>query len=665
MMAEFHQPSNFEDFFNFEMLAGPSSGSGSSSRSSTNSPAPSFGALPPTPPNPFDLAYDPTSTYFTLLDDELSKLDPQAIAPMSSVATSFMGTFPPVEESSSESSGDSPSTIDPQLVETPATSAQSEFGADDDEHEEEELAIPEDDDDDLTDITPIKVGGKGKQRKGTVQSGGVVKKIGGGKKNEELKPAGMLTTTTLDPDDWRPTPEEYKKMSSKEKRQLRNKISARNFRVRRKGRFINISCIVHVIKSVTEYITTLEGDIAERDRLLDAIRTELRNTSDENRALRQEIDALKKALIGGREETPILPPPAPLPPISAAAALASSGLKSPPPTPSPQSPMVTPNVHKDLPMSPRLAGRNFWGGNHGFGGITPVHTTLVPDLASVLSGKPSIASKRNPALQENINPMLNGHMQPEKTMELSLPMTPFDSFTETNPFTMKTLDACVSCELPALYGANRFHYRYRMHLWTRMAQVQAHQHQQKDGQAQASPSRSPSASPQLSGLAGNLRPHYFAKGGVLTSVLSGKSAATAYPSPPSTPPMLHASLPSQASSSKSQQPQTPNAQHAMLASMASQTLFGKLGSAFWEAFSGGSTIPGSSPSKLDTDKVRRVLEGKAVLRVVDVDAPSAATSSTPLSSSERLTPPRSPRLATPVGEKKGINLEKMFGQLHI
>jgi len=37
-------------------------------------------------------------------------------------------------------------------------------------------------------------------------------------------------------DYWRPSPEEYK-MGSKEKRQLRNKISARNFRVRRKGEF--------------------------------------------------------------------------------------------------------------------------------------------------------------------------------------------------------------------------------------------------------------------------------------------------------------------------------------------------------------------------------------------------------------------------------------------
>jgi hypothetical protein len=35
--------------------------------------------------------------------------------------------------------------------------------------------------------------------------------------------------------DWRPDPETLKKMTSKERRQLRNKISARNFRVRRKG----------------------------------------------------------------------------------------------------------------------------------------------------------------------------------------------------------------------------------------------------------------------------------------------------------------------------------------------------------------------------------------------------------------------------------------------
>jgi len=49
----------------------------------------------------------------------------------------------------------------------------------------------------------------------------------------ELK--GSIRSADAIDDDWRPTLEEYQRMSSKEKRQLRNKISARNFRVRRKG----------------------------------------------------------------------------------------------------------------------------------------------------------------------------------------------------------------------------------------------------------------------------------------------------------------------------------------------------------------------------------------------------------------------------------------------
>lgn len=104
----------------------------------------------------------------------------------------------------------------------------------------------------------------------------------------------------------------------------------------------------------------------------------------------------------------------------------------------------------------------------------------------------------------------------------------------------------------------------------------------------------------------------------------------------------------------------------MLASMASQTLLGKLGSAFWDAFSGGST----SNSKLDTDKVRRVLEGKAVLRVVDVDTPHAPAQQPATSApSERIvTPsPRPARMSSPVPGKcdTGACLEKMFGKLHI
>ena len=130
-------------------------------------------------------------------------------------------------------------------------------------------------------IAPVSVGGFGKARMGTVQSGGVVKKTPSPYVNKEkenprssippsykepapskfIKPSPTFLTRTTPlsglfltgdnsmtgggkaggsddddlPQDWRPPPEVLAKMTSREKRQLRNKISARNFRVRRKG----------------------------------------------------------------------------------------------------------------------------------------------------------------------------------------------------------------------------------------------------------------------------------------------------------------------------------------------------------------------------------------------------------------------------------------------
>jgi bZIP-type transcription factor MBZ1 len=66
----------------------------------------------------------------------------------------------------------------------------------------------------------------------------------------------------------------------------------------------------------------------------------------------------------------------------------------------------------------------------------------------------------------------------------------------------------------------------------------------------------------------------------------------------------------------------------MLAAMASQTLFRKLGNAVWDAFIGSSSHSSSSSSSRgdwDADKVRKVLEGKAVLRVVDVEPATVST----------------------------------------
>ena len=58
----------------------------------------------------------------------------------------------------------------------------------------------------------------------------------------------------------------------------------------------------------------------------------------------------------------------------------------------------------------------------------------------------------------------------------------------------------------------------------------------------------------------------------------------------------------------------------MYAAIASQTILRKLGSAFWDAFSGGSS-PSSKHMEWNADKVRKVLEGKAVVKIVDVDGP--------------------------------------------
>ncbi|KAI0062629.1 hypothetical protein BV25DRAFT_1825136 [Artomyces pyxidatus] len=568
-------PSEMSEFFNMELLGGstlPQAGQGSSSsgsRASSRSPAPSFSTLPSPPPSflPTISEAQPTDFFNFYLEDDYIKADPLA-PPMTSEPFDFLGAFAnsssPESGSTSASNGPSPPfSIDPQLMATPSPSkGTSEF--DEEEREEDD---DEEDEEPLAALAPVKVGGKGKGRKGTVQSGGVQKKTPVSavvKDQDDLKDEA---------DDWRPSPEEYKKMSSKEKRQLRNKISARNFRVRRK-----------------EYITTLEGDIAERDRLIDAIRTELGSTKSENAALRSEISALKKALLNGagRADSPVLPPPGPLPTHATRTS----------------SPLVTPNLQKDLPSSPRV--KSFWNANSSFGGITPVHTTLIPEsfaqpLASV---KPRA---RSPGLQENINPTLNSGATgfgAGSAFGVGAGAKPaaFDMFAENHPFTMKMLDA------------------YRMQLWTRMAQQQ-----QQQSHAAAQPHA------PITGLASNLRPHYFAAAPKaaspsLSALLSGKhssssSAAAAYPSPPASPKMGSTSLPYSSSNNNANAP-TP--QQAMLAAMASQTLFQRLGGAFWQAFSGSNTSSSSQsasgrPPMWDAEKIKRVLEGKAVVKVVDIE----------------------------------------------
>jgi hypothetical protein len=123
-----------------------------------------------------------------------------------------------------------PFAIDPQLMATPATSKAASDFSDDESAKDEHGPEEEDDEDDEGPVTPppTKPANKVRDRKSVVHSGGIQKKV---------HVSAVVKTDPFDNplDDWRPTHEEYQKMSSKEKRQLRNKISARNFRNRRKG----------------------------------------------------------------------------------------------------------------------------------------------------------------------------------------------------------------------------------------------------------------------------------------------------------------------------------------------------------------------------------------------------------------------------------------------
>ncbi|KAG0692697.1 hypothetical protein DFH29DRAFT_471784 [Suillus ampliporus] len=539
-----------DDFFNLDILnSAPSTFTNSTSSSSPRSPF-SF-ATPLTPPQSNGADDD---FFAQFLDaDEFTK--GPSLPSLSVPSYDFFGTA----QGNASASGSSPESmdastpmfaIDPQLVGTPATSndhSDQESDSDIDEPEPE-LAPPK------------------RSRRGVVASGGIKKSYspsekdsnsGAGKTKSSKDPAPLKI---LEPEDWRPSPEEYKKMSSREKRQLRNKISARNFRVRRK-----------------EYITTLEGDIAERDRLIDAIRSELGSSRSENTALRQEISALKRCLLEPRHQALDLPPPAELTTSTSpiiGAPLSPPG--SPVPTPVSTTPLITPNTQKDLPTSPRLGARPFWGGFGGMG-VTPVHTTLIPHTPVSVKG----------VLQENINPALHrpGSIIEKTNSQLNGlgmgmgSMGAFDAFADTNPFTLKTLDA------------------YRMQLWGKMAAQNANANGTGNVNGMG-------YTPQ--GLASGLKPAYFASQSSSSKSLAGKSA---YPSPPASP-----TLGAKAA---------PTREQAALAAIASQTLLGKLGSAFWEAFSGSGPGASGSASGMrkdwDAEKVRKVLEGRAVVRVVDIE----------------------------------------------
>ena len=222
-------PTDLSDFVNMDLFTTQGSTS-----SNSREPSPSI-STPLFSPLPIISEQNPSDWFNFSLEEDFVKADHSTPPPVTGGPWDFLTLSNDSPDSGSAGTGSrlSPSfAIDPQLMSSsvpPQTAHDlrevkevAEIGREDEEEEEEMIAS-----------LPAKVGGKGKSRKGIVQSGGIQKKA----------TISAVVRDKDDPrddgDDWRPSPEEYKKMSSKEKRQLRNKISARNFRVRRKGEIIS------------------------------------------------------------------------------------------------------------------------------------------------------------------------------------------------------------------------------------------------------------------------------------------------------------------------------------------------------------------------------------------------------------------------------------------
>ena len=89
--------------------------------------------------------------------------------------------------------------------------------------------------------------------------------------------------------------------------------------------------------------------------------------------------------------------------------------------------------------------------------------------------------------------------------------------------------------------------------------------------------------------------------------------------------------------------------------MASETLLQQLGGAFWQAFMTQLPSNGASPNAdtptWDADKIRRVLEGKAIVSIVDVE-PEADVRASPVSAPTHTLPNE----ATTLESSKGCGL---------
>ncbi|WFD32848.1 hypothetical protein MSPP1_003899 [Malassezia sp. CBS 17886] len=173
----------------------------------------------------------------------------------------------------------------------------------------------------FTAFTPMRLDGARAPRRGDLRSSSP-------SETDYLRPSPSET------DNLRPSMEEYNKLSSKEKRQLRNKISARNFRNRRK-----------------EYIHVLEDKVKERDVVIESLRDQLSSLRLQNGQLREQARHTQPRAPATVDVTKLLDA------LQRSASHGADGAEM-------QAPLL-PNTRKDLaaaasrPSSPSAA---FWGG---------------------------------------------------------------------------------------------------------------------------------------------------------------------------------------------------------------------------------------------------------------------------------------------------------------
>ncbi|PIA12747.1 hypothetical protein COEREDRAFT_12274 [Coemansia reversa NRRL 1564] len=191
---------------------------------------------------------------------------------------------------------------------------------------------------------------------------------------------------------------DLKSLTSKERRQLRNKISARNFRVRRK-----------------EYITNLEAEMRSHKEEADGLRRELAVSKKDNAQLREEIQRLRQRLgamgvAPSNSTTAATVPAAPVRPVSSTSARPAALMhhtrthhQSQALAPNHQQPQQQPalskpvassmpvvrfNPHKDIPQSsaakkttngtPTNGNGGSWAAKNSRSGFITVNTAILP-----------------------------------------------------------------------------------------------------------------------------------------------------------------------------------------------------------------------------------------------------------------------------------------------